>query len=307
MTIDKEFEALIPPLADEEYRQLEENCLKDGIRDSLVVWDNDGEFVLIDGHNRYKIAQKHNLPYNHRRMEFSDRNSVKLWIIDNQLGKRNLIPYDKVILEDQKRQILAEQAKEKKLSFLKQNASAEDKKSCPREPQTRQEKRENSTDYKIAKAAGTSEDTVRKVRAINNSGDKKLIDDVRSGNTTINRAYQTVKGIDPIKSKTMAQMKKEHLDQAREEHENFQSQKVVGVSDIAKDKENRKKIAEALRFNLLNIGKPIENFCTRMAEGEIDMKEFRKELSDKEADQIIEMIAIWRHDLYLISQEVIGD
>ena len=302
--IDNEFKSLIPPLSDEEYRQLEENCLKEGIRDSLVVWDNGDGFVLIDGHNRYRIAQKHNLPYNHRRMEFPDRDAVKLWIIDNQLGKRNLIPYDKVVLEDKKKHILAEQAKKKIGGDKKSEAYKSLQRNLGNDSEDR---RKNTTDYKIAKAAGTSEDTVRKVRAINNSGDQKLIDDVRSGNTTINRAYQTVKGIDPIKPKTMAQMKKEHLDQAEEEHENFQSQKVVGVSDIAKDKENRKKIAEALRLSLLGLGKPIENFFTRMTEGEVDMKAFRKELSDKEADQIVEMIAVWRHDLYLISQEVIGD
>ena len=293
MTIDKEFEALIPPLADEEYRQLEENCLKEGIRDSLVVWDNDGEFVLIDGHNRYKIAQKHNLPYNHKRMEFPDRESVKRWIILNQFGRRNLSAYDRSILALKLKPIIAEQAKKKLSSHTEQGYQKSDK--------------AEHTAKELAKVAGVSHDTIHKVEVIQNSGDKKLIDDIRKGETSINRAYQTVKGIDPIKPKTMAQMKKEHLDQAKEEHENFQSQKVVGVSDIAKDKENRKKIAEALRFNLLNIGKPIENFYARMTEGEIDMKEFRKELSDKEADQIIEMIAIWRHDLYLISQEVIGD
>lgn len=298
MTIDKEFEALIPPLADEEYRQLEENCLKEGIRDSLVVWDNDGEFVLIDGHNRYKIAQKHNLPYNHKRMEFPDRESVKRWIILNQFGRRNLSAYDRSILALKLKPIIAEQAKEKQSEYHGNQHDGLCQKS---------DKEQVHTNKELAKVAGVSHDTIHKVEVIQNSGDKKLIDDVRKGETSINRAYQTVKGIDPIKPKTIAQMKKEHLDQAREEHENFQSQKVVGVSDIAKDKENRKKIAEALRFNLLNIGKPIENFYTRMAEGEIDMKEFRKELSDKEADQIIEMMAIWRHDLYLISQEVIGD
>jgi hypothetical protein len=44
-----------------------------------------------------------------------------------------------------------------------------------------------------------------------------------------------------------------------------------------------------------------------MTEGEVDMKAFRIELSDKEADQIVGMIAIWKHDLSLILQEVIGD
>lgn len=292
MTIDKEFEALIPPLSNEEFSQLEENCLKEGIRDSLVVWDNGDGFVLIDGHNRYKIAQKHNLPYNHRRMEFPDRDAVKLWIIRNQLGRRNLVSIERIRLTAMSEELVKTEAK-------KRQGSRSDLGNIP---QISAESRDV-----LAEMAGVSHDTYKKGKAILNSGDKELIRQVRDGETTINRAYQVVKGIDPIKPKTMTQMRKEHLDQAKEEHENFQSQKVVGVSDITKDRENRKKIAEALRANLLNIGKPIENFYTRMTEGEIDMKDFRKELSDKEADQIIEMIAVWRHDLYLISQEVIGN
>ena len=54
ITIDSEFQSLIPSLSAEEYGQLEENILHDGIRDALIVWNG----VLLDGHNRYKIAQK---------------------------------------------------------------------------------------------------------------------------------------------------------------------------------------------------------------------------------------------------------
>ena len=157
MTIDKEFEALIPPLADEEYRQLEENCLKEGIRDSLVVWDNDGEFVLIDGHNRYKIAQKHNLPYNHKRMEFPDRESVKRWIILNQFGRRNLSAYDRSILALKLKPIIAEQAKKKLSSHTEQGYQKSDK--------------AEHTAKELAKVAGVSHDTIHKVEVIQNSGD----------------------------------------------------------------------------------------------------------------------------------------
>ena len=147
--------------------------------------------MLIDGHNRWNISVKHGgIPFQTKQMGFPDRDAVKLWIIDNQLGKRNLVPYDKVILQDKKRHILAEQAKEKRNEGNAKGGKS-DKKSCPTS-QTRQEKRENSTDYKIAKAADTSEDTVRKVRAIRDSGNQKLIDDVRSGETTINGAYQQI-------------------------------------------------------------------------------------------------------------------
>jgi len=52
-----EIEENLFPLQDDEYKFLEESILKDGIRDALVVWPRDGELILVDGHNRYKIAQ----------------------------------------------------------------------------------------------------------------------------------------------------------------------------------------------------------------------------------------------------------
>lgn len=59
MRIKKEYKTLIPPLSPEEYQYLEENILKDGVREPLVVWGD----ILIDGHNRYEICQKHGITY----------------------------------------------------------------------------------------------------------------------------------------------------------------------------------------------------------------------------------------------------
>ena len=52
MIIDAEFKALIPALTKDEFSQLEENILRDGIQDPLKIWNG----TLIDGHNRYEIA-----------------------------------------------------------------------------------------------------------------------------------------------------------------------------------------------------------------------------------------------------------
>ena len=93
IVIDKEFESLIPPLTAEEFAQLEENCVKEGIRDALITWNG----ILIDGHNRFKIAAKHGLQWNEKRMEFADRDEAKAWIRKNQLGRRNIdkwVKYD---------------------------------------------------------------------------------------------------------------------------------------------------------------------------------------------------------------------
>jgi len=86
--IVEELKNLIPTLKDEELVLLEKSILDEGIREPLIVWGD----MLVDGHNRYKIAQEHNLKFKTITKEFEDINQVKLWIIENQLGRRNLSP-----------------------------------------------------------------------------------------------------------------------------------------------------------------------------------------------------------------------
>ena len=54
--IDPEFKAQIPPLTEDERKQLEENILADGeILSPILVWND----TIVDGHNRYEILQNH--------------------------------------------------------------------------------------------------------------------------------------------------------------------------------------------------------------------------------------------------------
>lgn len=86
IVIDPEFKSLIPPLTDDERNGLEESILADGCRDALILWGN----ILVDGHNRYEICKKHGIEYRTVQKEFKDRNEAKLWMISNQLARRNL-------------------------------------------------------------------------------------------------------------------------------------------------------------------------------------------------------------------------
>ena len=90
LRIDPEFESKIPPLRDEEFKQLEENILADGVViNPLIVWDG----VIVDGHNRYRILQKHpEIQYSTYEKMFPDRYAAIAWICKNQLGRRNLTP-----------------------------------------------------------------------------------------------------------------------------------------------------------------------------------------------------------------------
>lgn len=92
MKIDREFADLIPPLTEEEYKGLETSILNEGCRDALVVWND----TLVDGHNRYKICTEHNIAYITVSKEFEDRNAAMLWMMNNQLGRRNLNDFQRV-------------------------------------------------------------------------------------------------------------------------------------------------------------------------------------------------------------------
>lgn len=88
LRIDPEFESSIPPISDDEFSRLEENILADGVIISpIIVWDG----VIIDGHNRFRIAGKHpDIGFTTCEHDFKDRNEAMAWICKNQLGRRNL-------------------------------------------------------------------------------------------------------------------------------------------------------------------------------------------------------------------------
>ena len=96
LKIDPEFQSQIPPLTDDEYKQLEENILKEGkLLSPLIVWNN----TLVDGHNRYAILQKHpEICFSTKPLRFESREEVLAWICKNQLGRRNLTPEQKLFL-----------------------------------------------------------------------------------------------------------------------------------------------------------------------------------------------------------------
>ena len=90
ITMNPELQSLIPPLTPEEYAQLGANIVADGCRDPLIVWQE--EQTLLDGHNRYEICERHGLPYTTIEVSLPDMEHAKAWMIDQQLGRRNLTP-----------------------------------------------------------------------------------------------------------------------------------------------------------------------------------------------------------------------
>jgi hypothetical protein len=86
--IDPEIAALLPALTHEEFAELETKVSAEEFREPLIVWKETG--ILLDGHHRLKLCDKHNITYSIKELSFPSREQAIQWVIDNQLGRRNL-------------------------------------------------------------------------------------------------------------------------------------------------------------------------------------------------------------------------
>lgn len=187
LKIDNEFKNLIPPLTKEEYKQLEENLINEGCRDSLVVWND----VIIDGHNRHEICIKNIIPFSIKEMDFENRQQVIEWIIKNQFGRRNLPAYERAKLALKLKPVIAERAKENQLASQNNKQSAVHQKSD----------KQIETSKELAKIAGVSHDTIHKVEVIENNADDNTKQQVQKGDISINQAYILTKSVIETKKK----------------------------------------------------------------------------------------------------------
>jgi hypothetical protein len=92
ITIDEEIKDLLPQQSHDEYLRLEEDLLVHGCRDQLVVWQDGPRQVLLDGHLRRAICHARHVSFEKKILEFPDRSSAITWVVNNQLGRRNLTP-----------------------------------------------------------------------------------------------------------------------------------------------------------------------------------------------------------------------
>jgi len=105
ITVNPDLKAYIDPLTPDEFDALERSILSEGCRDALVLWGD----VLVDGHNRYGICQKHSLPFQTvQNTHFKTLEDVHLWMIDQHLGRRSVSDFQRGVLALRKREILAE-------------------------------------------------------------------------------------------------------------------------------------------------------------------------------------------------------
>jgi hypothetical protein len=102
LKVHARFKSLHRKLTKAERDQLEENIVKEeGCHDPIVVWRD----FILDGHNRYEICNRRGLAFAvDRRADdyFPGEQAAVDWIIDLQLGRRNLSEQEMSFLRGQK-------------------------------------------------------------------------------------------------------------------------------------------------------------------------------------------------------------
>ncbi len=203
--IHPELKELIPPLTKDEYNSLEQSILNEGCRDAIITWHG----TIVDGHNRYKICREHNLAFEIREKEFATKEDVKLWMIRNQLARRNISNYARTTLASLSDEIQAarRQAKQNSQNNLKQNKDVVENDTHRKYEFIQSDKPKTDTLAEIAKQAGVGRETASRTVQINKAIDEaaknnttvagqnpeKLKEKLMSGEMSINEAYKKVK------------------------------------------------------------------------------------------------------------------
>ena len=90
--ISQRLRKLLPPLTTEEKKQLKENIESDGeVLEPILYWNDGKRNVIVDGMNRWDVVKGGEFDYSASEMEFASYEEVEIWILNHQLGRRNLL------------------------------------------------------------------------------------------------------------------------------------------------------------------------------------------------------------------------
>lgn len=184
IVVNEELKAYIDPLTADEYESLERSLLAEGCRDALVLWGD----TLVDGHNRYGICRKHDIPFQTVQNErFRSIDDVHLWMIEQHLGRRSVSDFQRGVLALRKREIMTERR-----ARIAESESGEGDSDIPfdttgAQPAAAKPARVNPNDTRkeIAREARISSSQVGMIEKIRKEATPEVVAAVKSGTLSI--------------------------------------------------------------------------------------------------------------------------
>lgn len=228
ITIDPDFQSIWGDLDEETFNNLKTEIQADGIRDSLVLWTHDNRNILVDGHNRLRIAdQLHINPVPVVWKEFKDKSEASVWIVTHQVARRNLTDYERSVLALKLKPMFAEKARENQ---IKGTSVSNDTKV--------------DTTSELAKVAGVGRATLAKVETIEEKAAPETKQLLKTGKLSINKAYQEVKKPSKPKKQKPLEPVEDFLNRSRIEAKATETKTAIGVVSVQAQKITEERLNE---------------------------------------------------------------
>lgn len=261
ITIDPDLHGIWGDLDGEVFEGLKSEIHADGIRDSLVLWKQGTENILIDGHNRLRIAELlhlNEIPVCWK--EFSDKAEAAGWIVSHQSARRNMTDWQKYKAVEVYQRILREKAK----SHLGGDHGNQYSPSLEKSPKLAKEEQINVR-KQIADAANLSEWKVRQGDYIQKNATEEQKAALDSGKKSLPEVYKEVlKANAPTKADRIAEAEK-MVEATRQDGQ------TIDIQTAKKHKEAEQRLLEQRARGVSEIISNIVRECRKLTDENIKL------------------------------------
>ena len=259
-TVLAELAGLLPPLSGEQLAALEADLLQNGCYSPVIVNE---ELVIVDGHNRQSLCEKHGIPYNMAVFAFDDLLEAKQWALDTQKGRRNLDKWElgKIALK-LKPEIEAKAKANMSAGGQAYHPSEEGSATLPNLPPV-------DTRKELADSVGLGERTMGKVMQIDEHAPAAVKEALDKKELSIHQGYQITKQVENLPEGQREQAALEAVELAK-------AKKEIQEKDAEIDREGKiagvfcKAYEKAVLLDPTEENVRIWAKCTRMTRDEME-------------------------------------
>ena len=270
-TILPDLAELLPPLSGELLAALEKDILQNGCYAPIIVNE---DLVVIDGHNRKSLCDKHGLPYQMLVFAFDDLLEAKQWALDTQKSRRNLDKWELGKIALKLKPEFEARAKGNMSAGGGDQKSAESKSGLT---MLSNPISSINTRKELADSVGIGEVTMGKVMQIDEHAPAAVKEALDKKELSINQGYQITKQVEDLPEEQREQAAQEALDILK-------AKKEIQEKDAEIDREGKiagvfcKAYEKAVLLDPTEENVRIWAKCTRMTRDEMEdtVKESRE-------------------------------
>lgn len=177
LTINPEYEDLVPALSESQYNSLSDSIKENGLWMPILT---NPEGIILDGHHRFKICKELGINLKHAVRNFDSKTDEIIFVGECNLKRRHLEPLQRIALVRKLEPYYQKKAKENSLSNLKQN-----------EPSGKFFPLGRIREV-LGDKAGVSDRTYEKGVKILDTGNQDLIQKIINKNDSIDSTYRVI-------------------------------------------------------------------------------------------------------------------